>query len=158
MIKFGDGSRTPTIIERDHLFPIEDNLLRSLISSPLARIMRIAAVLNDRRELRQYAHLALQRVRRGRHRSLREPPDRRTGNPAHPRIPFPQARRVASLQDHKRTPNNRIRRAPQRNRAAPGFGGVSEACVLAELGTSANSSAPALGASRLAKSTGHGSD
>src|ERR1039458_7857364 len=40
MIKFGDGSRTPTIIERDHLFPIEDNLLRSLISSPLARIMR----------------------------------------------------------------------------------------------------------------------
>jgi hypothetical protein len=47
MIKFGDGSRTPTIIERDHLFPIEDNLLRSLISSPLARIMRIAAVLND---------------------------------------------------------------------------------------------------------------
>src|ERR1039458_4216621 len=40
MIKLGDGSRTPTIIERDHLFPIEDNLLRSLISSPLARIMR----------------------------------------------------------------------------------------------------------------------
>ena len=40
MIKFGDGSRAPTIIERDHLFPIEDNLLRSLILSPLARIVR----------------------------------------------------------------------------------------------------------------------